>query len=270
MAKISEKITNNSAPLMVLLLVVAAFFIGRLSAQVDALKNGSAAAQPAAQQQVAGAQQPGTPNVTMDQIKALFGKDIVKFGDQNKKLVFVEVSDPSCPYCQAATGLNNALNKQMGAQFTLVADGGTYVAPVAEMKKLLDQNKIGYAWIYSNGHGNGELGAKALFCANEKGKFWDAHALLFSAQGYDLMNNVVKNDVAQSAKMADFLKSAVDQNFMKDCLSSDKYKDRLTQDVAIAQSLGVNGTPGFFVNTTSYPGAVSFNDMKSVVDAALK
>ena len=266
MSKISDQIKNNSAPLMVLLLIAAAFFIGRLSAQVESLKNG-AATQPT--QQAAGDQQPAKPTVSMDTIKGLFGQDLVKFGDANKKVLFVEVSDPSCPYCHAAAGLNGELNKEIGSQFTLVSDGGTYLAPVAEMKKLLDQNKVGYVWIYSNGHGNGEMGAKALYCANEKGKFWDVHSLLFTAAGYELVNTTVKNDVSKASVVADFLAKAVDKNFMTSCLSSDKYKDRLGKDIAVAQSLGVQGTPGFFVNTTNYPGAVSFNDMKSVVDAAL-
>ena len=255
---------------MVLLLIAAAFFIGRLSAQVEALKNGTGVAVQPAAQQPGGTQQPSTPAVSMGTIKGLFDKGLVTFGDANKKLIFVEVSDPSCPFCHVATGLNPSLNKQMGSQFTLVSDGGTYLAPVIEMKKLLDQNKIGYVWIYSNGHGNGEMGAKALFCANEKGKFWDAHALLFSAAGYDLMNTTVKNDVTKASVVADFLSKAVDKNFMNTCLSSDKYKDKLTSDVALAQSLGVQGTPGFFVNTTNFPGAVSFTDMKTAVDAALK
>lgn len=258
------------APILVVLLVASAFYIGRLSAQVSALKSGATA--PVVQQQPAGTQQqqPAKPTVSMETIKGLFGKDLVKFGDQNKKLLFVEVSDPSCPYCHAAAGLNGALNKQMGSQFTLVSDGGTYLAPVAEMKKLLDKNKIGYVWIYSNGHGSGEMGAKALYCANEKGKFWDVHALIFSSAGYDMMNTTIKNDLSKAGDLADFLSKAIDKNFMSSCLSSDKYKDRLSADIAVAQGLGVNGTPGFFVNTTNFPGAVPFDTMKSAVDAALK
>jgi protein-disulfide isomerase len=266
MSEKNSGLTSIYTPVLVLLLIVASFFVGRLSSQVSALKN---AAPAPVVQGVNDPQQPATPTVSLDLIKGLFDKDVIKFGDKNKKIVFVEVSDPSCPYCGAASGLNGPLNKQMGPQFTLVSDGGTYVAPVTEMKKLLDQKKIGYVWIYSNGHGAGEMGAKALYCAQEKGKFWDAHSLLFSAAGYDMMNNTVKNDVAKSGELSKFLAKAVDQNFMNGCLSSDKYKDRIQADIAVARELGVNGTPGFFVNASNFPGAVSYNDMKSIVDAAL-
>lgn len=268
MSKIPEQLQGLTTPLMVFLLIVGAFFIGRLSSQVETLKSEKVAGAQVAQQGGVGDTQ--APTISMDTIKGLFKKDVIKFGDANKKVLFVEVSDPSCPFCHAAAGKNAVLSKQMGTQFVLKADGGSYIAPVIEMKKLVDEGKAGMVWIYSNGHGNGELAAKALFCANEKGKYWQAHDLLFSDAGYTLINEKVKNDVAKSGEMASFLKSAVDEGFMKNCLSSDKYKDRLAEDIKLAQSLGVQGTPGFFVNTTNYPGAISYDDMQSAVDAALK
>lgn len=267
MAKISEQIQNNSTPLLVLALIVGAFFIGRLSSQVETLKNGATAVTPVVQGTAdTGAKQ---PSVTLDTIKGLFNKDLIKFGDKNKKLVFVEVSDPSCPYCHLASGKNKELAAEQ-TRFQLVEDGGTYVSPGIEMKKLVDQGKASYVWIFNIGHGNGELGAKALYCANEKGKFWQAHDLLFNNDGYKLMNDVVKNDISKSAEMASFLSKAVDSKFMQSCLSSDKYKARIAADIAVAKSLGVGGTPGFFVNATNYSGAVSFAEMEATVNAALK
>ena len=270
MPKIQKQLQTNTTPLLVLLLVGAAFFIGRLSAQVQTLKNGNTTA--AGQPQAQGTQQQPTaaaPSVTIDRIKGLFKENVVKFGDDSKKVLFVEVSDPSCPYCHIASGLNSKLSNS-DDRFKLVANGGTYLAPVLEMKKLLDKGQIGYVWIYSNGHGNGEMATKALYCANEKGKFWDAHSLLYTAEGYDLINNTVKNDATKSDVLADFLKGAVDSKFIKSCLDSKKYDDRLKEDIALAQGLGVSGTPGFFVNTTLFPGAVSYANMESVVNSALK
>ena len=208
--------------------------------------------------------------VTLTQIKDLFKKNVVKFGDANKKLLFVEVADPSCPYCHVAGGLNGELNKQVGDKFTLVADGGTYVAPVPEMKKLVDSGKAGFIYIYTPGHGNGEMGTKAMYCANEKGKFWDVHDLLMTNAGYELLNNTIKNDKAKSGEIAEYLKSAFDSEQMKTCLDSGKYDKRLGEDVAIASSLAVSGTPGFFVNATRFAGAYSYKDMESAVADALK
>lgn len=212
----------------------------------------------------------GAVTVTKDQIVALFNDSTnMRFGDASKKVLFAEFSDPSCPYCHIAAGKDGELNKSAGSSFTLVADGGTYVAPVVEFKKLVDAGQASYVWKYTNGHGNGEMGAKALYCANEQGKFWAVHDLLFSNAGYNLLNNTVKNDKAQSGALSDFLASAVDKNFMKSCLDSGKYDSRLTTDQSEGSALGVSGTPGFFINETNFAGAYSYNDMKSVVDTAL-
>ena len=224
----------------------------------------------------------GTTNVTSAQLKGLFSNGNITFGDVNSKVIFVEASDPSCPYCHIASGDNPDLNKAAGSQFTLVADGGSYVSPVKEMRKLVDQGKAAFVWIYDNGHGNGEMGTKALYCAYEKNKFWEAHDLLMSRAGYKILNGydidqstvsadqVVGNDKTKSQLLADFLKSAVDSNFMKSCLDSGKYDSRLASDVALAKTLGVNGTPGFFVNTTAYPGAYSWTDMQATVNTFLQ
>jgi protein-disulfide isomerase len=250
-------------PVLVLLAVGLAFFSGTLFQRVKNLEKG-ATVTPTTET----AQGEQKPTVTLDTIKGLFDKDLIKIGDKNKKVIFVEISDPSCPYCQVASGLNPTLNTQVGAQFKLVKDGGTYVAPVAEMKKLVEAGKASFVWIYSSGHGNGEMGTKAFYCANEKGKFWDVHSLLMT--GYDLLNNTIKNDKAQSGTLATFLKSAIDPVFLKECLDSGRYDARIASDVQIATNLGYQGTPNFFVNATNFAGAYSYTDMKSVVDAALK
>jgi protein-disulfide isomerase len=257
-----KNIQQIFVPVLVVLAVGLAFFSGTLWQKVKNLeKSGATTAQPTAKAQ---------PTVSLNTIKSLFDKDLIKFGDKNRKVLFVEISDPSCPYCHVAAGLNPELNSQIGPQFKLVKDGGTYIAPVPEMKKLVDSGKASFVWIYSPGHGNGELGTKALYCANEKGKFWEAQDLLMTAKGYDLINNTIKNDKTKSGDLATFLKSAIDPIFLKECLDSGKYDARLASDVQVASSLGFQGTPGFFVNDKNFAGAYSYTDMKSVVDAALK
>jgi len=276
MALFSNKIRNFGSIIqwvLVLALIAAAYFIGTLTAKVQLLQKGTTAPTTQTGQQA--------PTVTLDTIKGLFGKNIIKFGDANKKLLLVEVVDPSCPFCHIAAGKDPELNATSGAQFKLVSQGGTYVAPVEEFKKLVDSGKASFAYIYDPGHGNGEMGQKALYCAFEKGKFWEAHDLIMSEKGYEIQNGydvtntpttgvVVKNDKTKSQDLANFLASAVDPAFMKSCLDSGKYDARLGTDTQLAMSLGVSGTPGFFVNTTNFAGAYSFTDMKPAVDAALK
>jgi protein-disulfide isomerase len=221
----------------------------------------------------------GSVTVSLSQIQDL-AKDSnnIVFGNKDSKVIFVEVSDPSCPFCHIAGGDNPDLNSAAGAQFKLASQGGSYVPPVAEMRKLVDQGKAAFVWIYTNGHGNGKMGTQALYCANEQGKFWAVHDLLMSREGYKIQNGydidqstisadkVVGNDQSKSALLADFLKSAVDPSAMKSCLDSQKYVTRLDSDIAKASSLGVSGTPGFFVNETNFAGAYSFADMQATVN----
>ncbi|MFZ3301563.1 MAG: DsbA family protein [Microgenomates group bacterium] len=259
-----SSIFERLVPAILVITVGLAFMVGILWQKVENLGKGGTTG--TTQQQAAA---PAPVKVDIGQIKDLFNKGLVTFGNADSKLIFVEASDPSCPYCHVAAGLNPSLNKQIGPQFTMVKDGGTYVAPVLEMKKLVDEGKASFVWLYFNGHGNGELATKALYCAYEKGKFWEAHDLMMTEKGYDFINNVVKNDVAQSGKMVDFLKSANIPD-LKACLDSGKYDDRLASDMSLGASLGVSGTPGFFVNENNFAGAYSFKDMESLVTSALK
>jgi len=213
--------------------------------------------------------QQAPPTVSIETIKGLWDKDVIKFGNGDKKLLAVEISDPSCPYCHAAGGSNKTIGAQMGQQFILKSEGGTYVAPVAEMKRLVNEGKADFVYIYSPGHGNGELATKAMYCANDMGKFWQAHDVLMSDKAYDFINETVKNDMAKSGEMADFLASVVDKNKLKECLDSGKYDARIKSDTALAIELGVQGTPGFFLNETNFAGAYSWTDMESVANAAL-
>lgn len=262
-----NRILDKFAPVLLLAVIALSFLVGVLWQKVENLSKGTtttAAVQPT-QQQV----QP-TVTVTLDQIKGLFKKDLIKFGDENKKLLLVEIADPSCPFCHVAAGKNPELNKQMGAQFILASDGGAYVAPVPEMKKLVEQGKASFVWIYFPGHGNGELATKTLYCAHEKGKFWEAHDLLMTNKAYTFINDTVKNDKTKSGEMAEFLKDAVDPGFIKSCLDSGKYDERLANDNTVARELGVQGTPGFFINDKTFAGAYSYKDMEATVTSALK
>lgn len=260
--------TNPIQTILIIAVIAGSFFLGKLWTKVELLEKGGGSTTVKTTQQPQAA--PSAPAAAQtDQIRDAFAKSLVKFGDVNRKLVFIEVADPSCPYCHIAAGLNPKLNKEVGERFKLVSDGGTYVAPVPEMKKLVDTGKAALAWLYTPGHGNGEMGTKAMYCAFEKDRFWEVHDKLMTNEGYNLLNNDVKNDKTKSGELSTFLKSVFDATQMKSCLDSGKYDNRLTEDIGIASGLGVQGTPGFFINTQRFAGAYSWKDMESAVKAGL-
>lgn len=266
-ANLLSFVTNNTILILVVaLFALAGFFLGSVWTENRMLKKGVTAG---TQPEVTAPAVPAATAITQEMVSGLFDEGVITFGKKDSQVTFVEFSDPSCPYCHIAAGKNPDLNNSAGTQFKLKADGGSYEPPVPEMKKLVDAGKAAFVWVYSPGHGNGELASKALYCAHEKGKFWPVHDLLMSSKGYDLLNNTVKNDKAQATTLAAFTKSAMSESDMTKCLSSGKYDEVISRDTGIATKFGVSGTPGFIVNTQLFPGANSFVDMKSVVDAAL-
>jgi protein-disulfide isomerase len=271
-------IFTKIVPALLVVTVVLAFVVGVLWQKVSSLEKGDKGGSATTQQN---AQATPPPTASLGAIKDLFGKDLIKFGDAERKVLFVEMADPSCPYCHVADGSNPELAQSVGDRFKYASKGGSYLPPGSEMEKLVKSGQASYVYIFYPGHGSGEMAMKALYCANEKGKFWEVKDLLMSEKGWEIENGtdvagtatkgpIVGNDKTKSAELADFLKSAIDPNFLKSCLDSGKYDSRLASDAQLAESLGIQGTPDFYVNASNFPGAYNWTDMKSVVDAVLK
>lgn len=252
--------------LMVVLLVVGAYFLGVYKTKTEYLEKGIATAAQGVQQAA-----PVPQPIDMAKVDALFAdKDNLVLGKRDAKIKFVEFSDTSCPFCHVAAGMNPTLSTQMNPRFTPVSAGGTYDPPVLEIKKLVDEGKAALLWLYTPGHGNGELGTLALYCANEQGKFWEAHDKLMSSEGYTLVNDKVLNDRAKTGEVASFLKGAVDSNKLKSCMDSKKYESRVTGDPQVASGFGYGATPTFFINDKVVEGASSWTEaFKSTVDSLL-
>ncbi len=259
-----------SAILTVTLVVVGLYLIFKVNTQEERIKNVEKKIE------LGTTANPGQQDkpLDVDKVKALFKKGNIVLGDAKKaKVVIAEFSDPSCPFCNVAAGSDQTIAESMdpqGKRFIWKANGGTYEPPLPEIKKLVDEGKVAFVQLYANGHGAGEVAAQALYCAHDEGKFWEAHDLLYTKAGYDLINETVKNDVAQSGKMTEFLSTVTDQTKMEACLSGGKYAKKLAEDMATAQEMGFSGTPMFIVNSQKFPGAYSFADMKPAIDEALK
>lgn len=248
--------------LMVILLVVGAYALGVYKTKTEYLEKGL----PNTVAQVGqGAQQPVTPaSVDVEKIKEKYDGKHITFGKPNAKLLITEVSDPSCPFCHMAAGLNKELSGG-SAQFKLVEDGGTYVAPVREIKKLVDAGKASFLYIYSNGHGNGEVATQALYCAYEQGKFWEAHDIWMTGDGYKMINDVVKNDMSKSSQLVAMVEKVLDGKKLQSCLDGGKYAKQPGEDMAFVQSLGFGATPTFFVNDKVVEGAQPWSAFESLI-----
>ena len=102
--------------------------------------------------------------------------------------------------------------------------------------------------------------AIAAEAAGRQGKFWEFHDKLFANQ-----KKLAIEDLKQYAKEV-----GLDTvRFEKD-LVEPGMKKRMEDDMAEARSLGVTGTPAFFINGRFLNGAKPFQEFATVINAELQ
>lgn len=158
-------------------------------------------------------------------------------GNKKAPITIVEYSDFQCPYCSR----HHETMKQV-------------------MQAYPDQVR----WVYKHFplesmHPYAKKAAEAAECAGDQGKFWEYTDELFVNQGS------IKPDYLSI--LAENLGLKADK--FEDCLSSGKYTKKVENDFSEGKKLGVQGTPGNFINGRSIPGAVPFADIEAIIKAEL-
>ena len=102
--------------------------------------------------------------------------------------------------------------------------------------------------------------ALAAECANEQGRYWQLHDLLFAHQ-----DALTKRDLAGYAR-----RLGLDMGRYASCLRAPGTQARVDRDLADGRRYGVTGTPAFFINGRIISGAQPYAQFKSALDAALK
>ena len=122
--------------------------------------------------------------------------------------------------------------------------------------------------------------AEAADCADDQGKFWEYHYKLWETYQTNSQQAQTGTDALVTALKGYASDLGLDATTFNDCLDSDKYASEVQKDAQDAQSYGVTGTPGFFVNGRPVTGALPFQDyqdtsgathpgFKSIIDQAL-
>lgn len=104
------------------------------------------------------------------------------------------------------------------------------------------------------------LAAQAATCAQDQGKYWEYHDLLF-ANHKDLSPAKIKEYAAQ-------LK--LDEKAFGECLDSGKYASEVEKDKRDGLTLGINSTPVFFINGKKLRGEGTLANFKQLIDQELK
>ena len=146
-------------------------------------------------------------------------------GNNDAPVTIVEFSDFQCPFC-----------------------GAFYSQTLPQIQKdYIDSGKVKLVFRdfpLSSIHQNANAAALAAQCANEQGKFWEYHNILFSSQH-------IWATLDPSNATDAFKQYAVDLNLDSDsfdsCIDSSKYQDKVNQNVQDGMSYHVSGTPTFFI-----------------------
>jgi protein-disulfide isomerase len=109
-------------------------------------------------------------------------------------------------------------------------------------------------------HKKADAAHAAAEAAHLQGKFWEMHDKIFAEQR--AMSPEKYQQWAQEI--------GLDVEKFKKDLASPEVKKRIDTDKRDAASLGVTGTPAFFVNGRYLSGAQPFDAFKRLIDEALK
>ena len=163
-------------------------------------------------------------------------KDAVK-GPATALVTLVEFSEFQCPFCKRILPTTAKILETYGDQ----------------VRVIFKHNPLPF-------HKDAFPASEASLCANDQGKFWEMHAVLFDNQ--------------RALKMADLQKYAgelgVDMGKWQKCMDSHKYKAQIEADQELAGKVTARGTPNTFVNGRKLTGAKPFEEFKTVIDEELK
>jgi len=191
--------------------------------------------------------QPSAPQI----FQVSLDDDPVK-GNPNAPVTVVEFSDFQCPFC---------------SRFF------TQTLPALQ-ENYIDTGKIKLVYKdlpLDNLHPNARPAHIAAECADEQGKFWEYHDVLFENQGQwsRLSSADLNSQLNQYATSMGLNSVSFDS-----CLSSPSMADEVNADFLQAASYGVTGTPTFFIGNEKngfikLVGAQPYAAFQAAIDAQL-
>jgi protein-disulfide isomerase len=105
--------------------------------------------------------------------------------------------------------------------------------------------------------------ANASMCASEQDKFWEYHDILFANQNGENIGGFSNRRLQAFAETL-----GLNMDTFNSCFEDSKYWDEIRQDVALAQTRAVTGTPTVFVNNQILSG-FSYPIVQSAIETAL-
>lgn len=174
---------------------------------------------------------------------------IKTLGNPDAPVTVVEFSDYQCPFC-----LRNFQETfpQLKAEF--IDTGRVFYVfkdfPIASLHPLAYRLH------------------EAALCAGETGEsvaYWQAHDLFFSKSETFKLNSLAEMD---AAIQAEFELAGLPTEGLSECLQSSRHTTTVQAGIAEGQSLGVTGTPTFFINGYPIVGARPYQVLQQAITLA--
>jgi len=166
-------------------------------------------------------------------------------GDPDAPVTIVEFTDYQCPFCQRHS---------------------TETMPPL-IANMIETGRVYYVvkdFPLDNIHAEARAGATAARCAGEQDAYWQMHDAIFNAQsqwaGQGLGANVVFADMSASL--------GLDVDAFTACQDSGRYDAQVQANVEEGASLGVRGTPFFFIDGYPINGAQPYDLFEYAISLA--
>lgn len=176
--------------------------------------------------------------IVPEQLKQyLVRDDSPVLGPANAQVTVVEFGDFQCPAC----GVLHPILKEVKKQYT-------------------DKNvRFAFRQFPLSQHEHALNAAQASLAANNQGKFWEYHDILFEHQ-----TNLTDEDLLAYAKNLGINPETLIADSKNTAIA-----DTVKRDVADGDALSVRSTPTLFINNIQYTGKYSLADISAVIDSQL-
>jgi protein-disulfide isomerase len=106
----------------------------------------------------------------------------------------------------------------------------------------------------------------AASCANEQGKFWEMHDLIFANQ--DKWNGEATSKPRKPlGAIAQGL--GLDMTKYEACMDAETHRGQIQANLAEGERRGINQTPSFVIGGQLYPGALGFDAINKIIETEL-
>jgi protein-disulfide isomerase len=159
-------------------------------------------------------------------------------GAAGAPVTIVEFSDFQCPFCSRLEPVLRAV-----------------------LKKYDSKVRLAYRHFpLSDLHPNAEKAAEAAVCAEQQGKFWEMHDLLFAEQA-----KLGTDDLKVKAK-----RIGLDGRAFDACLDSGRGSELVRTDRKAGEALALMGTPASFINGRFVSGVPTVEQVSLIIDDELR